>query len=153
MELVAFDCQFYYNLYPNLPQIPLYYTFKRLHDFIGYKITQPLIYGNKILLYPNLRLIPLYSKKIRAIVLEYGGIWRKVGYTFANFGTHSKKIGAIVLEYSLHLRGFSISEDSPSLRILHLRGLAISEGSLSPRPQGTLLGTNLYTYSKFWYTL
>ena len=40
-----------------MPQIPLYYTFKRLRDFIGYKITQPLKYFN---LYPNLLQIPLY---------------------------------------------------------------------------------------------
>ena len=46
----------------------------RSHDLIPASDWPAIRYGNKLLLYPNLRLIPLYSKKIRAIVLEYSGI-------------------------------------------------------------------------------
>ena len=30
-------------MYPNLPQIPLYYTFKRLRDFIGIATLSPSV--------------------------------------------------------------------------------------------------------------
>ena len=33
----------YFNVYPNLLQIPLYYTFKRLCDFIGIATLSPSV--------------------------------------------------------------------------------------------------------------